>query len=481
VFSANRGGPRFVNFLPDGKLLVGSGQTFGSLEIITPFHDDATAGPSSSSFFQPDLNAGESMTTINLDNGNGDLHIGTSYGRVLRYRLAAYRKTIHDTNRTPQAVLEGSGGFLGGLDSSKGVGRGSASSGVNKPVIRPAKEPLDIPSFAPSPPELTIDPKILCSSARSSPDCHVQGWNVFDGYVMTSNPILSSENALLHPRYSRSSVTATTLGPLSTTALVAPSKRRLSRNLQVKLEESTADSVKVFPTSSLGMYDLLTPPEIIKEEISILQRRGKNDSKVKMKVFPNPNKLIYSTEQFSACYDATSNPRKAVRDNYQGREVDEEDLIESEDTDIPRRYRLMIRPPFYKVTNFDYTLYNDTGIWVGWDYAPSFANSFACSVLTLLYFIEEIRSTALQLQLCSNEMSIQIQKHARRETSKLFKCSIRSIQLYSPHHSVLWLFFCSRCVSNGRTWASFQYHRKPFCKWHGSARYVQQSKKYRSS
>ncbi len=432
MFSANRGGPRFVNFLPDGKLLVGSGQTFGSLEIITPFHDNATAGPSSSSFFQPDLNAGESMTTINFDGGNGDLHIGTSYGRVLRYRLAAYRKTIHDTNRIPQAVLEvGSGGFLGGLDSSKGVGGGSASSGVNKSVIRPAKEPLDIPSFAPSPPELSICPKILCSSAPSSPDCHIQGWNVFDAYVMNSNPMLSSDNALLHPRYSRSSVTATLLGPLSTTTLVAPSKRLLSRNLRAKLEESTADIVKVFPTSSLGMNDLLTPPEMIEEEISILPKRGKNDFKVKTKVFPNPNKLIYSTKQYSACYDATTaNPRKAVRDSYQGREVGEEDLIESEETGIPRRYRLIIRPPFYKVTNFDYTLYNDTGIWVGWDYAPSFANSFACSVLTLLYFIEEIRSTALQLQLCSNEMSMQVQNHARRETSKLFKCSIRSLQLY---------------------------------------------------
>ena len=85
MFSANRGGPRFVDFLPDGKLLVGSGQTFGSLEIITPFNEDASAGVSHSSFFQPDLSAGESMTIMNFDGGQGDLHIGTSYGRVLRY------------------------------------------------------------------------------------------------------------------------------------------------------------------------------------------------------------------------------------------------------------------------------------------------------------------------------------------------------------------------------------------------------------
>ena len=416
MFSANRGGPRFVDFMPDGKLLVGSGQTFGSLEIITPFNEDASAGSlSHSSFFQPDLSAGESMTIMKFEGGQGDLHIGTSYGRVLRYGLAAYRKTIHDTNRAPpQAVLDAaSGGMLGRAGSSKGAFRESGNTGVDKSVIRPTPEPLDIPSFGPPPPDLSIDPTLLCSSARTSPDFHVQGWNVFDGYVMASNPILSSDKALLHPRYSRSTVSATTLGPLSTAALAAPSKRWLSKKLQTKLEESSADLIKVFPTSSLAI-DLLVPPELIDEEISASNKRGKNDSKS----FPNPNKLIYSTEQFAACYDATANPRTAVRDNNQGREVGEEDLIESEETGIPRRYRLMIRPPFYKVTNFDYTLYNETGIWVGWDYAPSFANSFACSVLTLLYFIGEIRSTALQLQLCSNEMSIQVQKQARRETSK---------------------------------------------------------------
>jgi hypothetical protein len=442
MFSANRGGPRFVDFLPDGKLLVGSGQTFGSLEVITPFHDETTAGPSPSHYFQPDLNAGESMTTMNFDGGNGNLHIGTSFGRVLRYGMTQYRKTIHDKNRTPQSVLDvGSGGLVRGSGSSKGVigGEGglpqrwseSASSGVDKSDVRPAKEPLDMPSFAPSPPELSIDPKLLCSNAQPSADLHIQGWNVFDGYVMASNPKLSSDKTLLHPRYSRSSVTATALGPLSTNAMVAPSKRWLSKKLHMKLEESSADMVKVFPTSSLGLNDPLTPTELIDEEISIGNRREKDDSKRKTKVFPNPNKMIYSNEPFAACYDATANSRKTVRENSQGRDLGEEDVIEGEETGIPRRYRLMIRPPFYKVTNFDYTLYNDTGLWVGWDYAPSFANSFACSVLTLLYFIGEIRSTALQLQLCSNEMSIQVQKHARRETSKLCQCIIHSLHTIS--------------------------------------------------
>ena len=98
----------------------------------------------------------------------------------------------------------------------------------------------------------------------------------------------------------------------------------------------------------------------------------------------------------------------------------EEDFIQNEENGIPYRYRLMARPPFYKVTNFDYSRYNETGLWVGWDYSPTFSNSFACSVLTLLYFIPEIRSAALQSQVLNNQMAIQSGKPGRRETSEFF-------------------------------------------------------------
>ena len=58
-----RGGARFVNFLPDVNVLVGSGQTYGCFEIITPFDKASTA---TNMFFQPELNAGESMSTVEL-------------------------------------------------------------------------------------------------------------------------------------------------------------------------------------------------------------------------------------------------------------------------------------------------------------------------------------------------------------------------------------------------------------------------------
>ena len=416
MFSANRGGPRFVDFLPDGNLLVGSGQTYGGFEVMTPFDDAVVSGAGhNSSFFQPELHAGESMTMVNVH--EGELHIGTSYGRVLQYGLANYDKTMH-----------------------------SAAAST-------AKEPLDMPAFVPPPPKLSIDPTVLCSSSNdrtSMNDSPMPGWNVFDSYILASNPLLSSDKALLHPRYSRSAVKATTLGPMSNKALVAPSKRWLSKGLQAKLDSNAtpsamrsglaanpgdADFVRVFPTADLDLNDLMEPTASSVEEesgSSLAQQKegsykGKNfdpnKATKKMRSFPNPNKFLYSTENFATCYDATVSRQKLQ--NYHARQSSdqlpggEEDLIEGEENGIPRRYRLTVRPPFYKVTSFDYQQYNDTGVFVGWDYAPTFANSFACSVLTLLYFVKEIREMALRLQLLGKDLATMVGKNELRDKGKL--------------------------------------------------------------
>ena len=62
--AGGRGGPRYVNFLPNGELLVGSGQTYGGFEVIVPFQhlstDDVNGRDPMSSFFQPELSSGES-------------------------------------------------------------------------------------------------------------------------------------------------------------------------------------------------------------------------------------------------------------------------------------------------------------------------------------------------------------------------------------------------------------------------------------
>lgn len=458
MFSANRGGPRFVNFLPDGNLLVGSGIPFGSFEVITPFGDSA-----GSSFFQPELNAGESMTTVNVN--EDELHIGTSYGRVLQYGLTNYDKT--QTEQRPRGA-SGSGSTGGvGARSSTESGKTFGGNGTGKP--------LDMPPFAPLPPELSIDPAILCSSSRLSSDQPIKGWNVFDGYSMAANPLVSSDKSLFHPRYSRSSVATTTMGPMSTKPLVTPSKRWLSNQLQEILVEldkrntggssGEADFVKVLPTSSLtrrsnykryiNLSNLLEPME--SNEESDTQRRNNRAKKTPKShgdkaTYPNPNKLIHCSDIFAACYDATADPRKKITRRASSELLEVDDLIDSEESH-PRRYRLMVRPPFYKVTNFDYTSFNKTGLWVGWDYSPSFTNSFACSVLALLYFIPEIRDTALRLQLCSNDLAIQTGKSLRQTSKFWLGLNVISLLRKYTYHIMCMLSLYHRCISHSRTGA----------------------------
>ena len=378
-----RGGARFVNFLPDGNVLVGSGQTYGCFEIITPFDKASTA---TNMFFQPELNAGESMSTVELH--EGELYIGTSYGRVLQYGLTSYDKTIHSTRTVPMN-----------------------------------NEALDMPPFVPSPPELSIDPTILCSpNSRISPTAttrFVQGFDVFDSYVMASNPLLSSDKSVLHPRYSHGnnvSTMMTTLGPMSSNALVPPSKRWLSnacKNVCSANRAKTGAEMNVFPSVTLGLGDLLSPIESNDGENKVPSSGSGGYKGKKGVTFNNPNKLIYSEETFAKCYDATANPRKKVQAG------EEEDCLDGENS-IPERYRLMVRPPFYKVTNFEYSQFNESGVFPGWDYPPNFNNSFACSVLTMLYFIEEIRITALQFQLSSSDLSIQAGVSVTAELGLLF-------------------------------------------------------------
>ena len=347
------GGPRYVDFLPDGNLLCGSGQVFGSFEIIKPFEQHASHAETQ--FFQPELTAGESMTTVDLF--GEELYIGTSHGRVLQYGMTNREETSKHSTTT-----------------------------VNT-------EQLDMPPFVPSPPKLSIDATILCSDEQV-----IQGYDLFNGYAMASKPLISSDKSLLHPRYSRAKASATTLGPLSR-PLVPPSKRWLSKKLLTELNNlpgrtTQSRGERVFPTDTIGLDGLLTSDE-----------ESKGGKKIS---FQNPNKLIYSKAGFFAAYDASANPRKKLND-----------VVDDEET-IPKRYRLFVRPPFYKVTNFDYTQYNDSGLFNGWDFAASFANSFACSVITMLFHVDEVRNIAVQLQLCSKELSIEPGVSVTAELGLLF-------------------------------------------------------------
>jgi hypothetical protein len=316
MFAGSRGGPRFLNFLPDdcgvhaGKLLVGSGQTFGGFELISPLENVSNA-VNGSTFFQPELGAGESMTTVSIH--DGELVVGTSCGRVLEYALSSYENIGYSQRRSR------------------------------------SKEPLDLPPFSPNPSELTIDPYLLCSTRSEIPP----GWNVFDSYAMAVDPIVSEHNVRFHPRYVNSKVSSSSLGaPMSKKPLVAPPQRWLSKELQGMIIASADTGVrggvgKVLPASKLaGLGDLLAEED-------------QNNTTKKGVSVPNPNKIL-SSKLFDACYDATADPRKKVQ-GYQSEKTGEEGHIESEENGIPQRYRMTIR----KVANFDYTRYNESGLWVG--------------------------------------------------------------------------------------------------------------------
>ncbi len=313
IFAGSRGGPRFLNFLPDdfgihsGKLLVGSGQTFGGFELISPL-SNAVNG---SIFFQPELSAGEAMTTVAIY--EGDLVIGTSCGRVLEYALGSYENVGYSQRKSR------------------------------------SQEPLDLPPFSPDPSELTIDPYLLCSTRSEVPS----GWNVFDSYTMTVDPVVSENAVRFQSRYVDGKVNSSSLGgPMSKKPLVAPPRRWLSKELQrmiiASADVGVGDGVgKVLPASNVvGLGDLLAEEDQI------------NTSKKVLSV-PNPNKIL-SSRLFASCYDATADPRKRILGN-KSENTGEEGHIEGEENGIPQRYRMTIR----KVVTFDYTRYNESGLWVG--------------------------------------------------------------------------------------------------------------------
>ncbi|KAL7473268.1 hypothetical protein ACHAXS_013711 [Conticribra weissflogii] len=452
MFTATRGGPRFVSFLPSTlypvlsnssdsdegtRLLVGSGQTFGGFQVIRPFQssDASSIDYTGSNFFQPELNAGESMTTVSIDDGK--LFIGTSCGRVLQYGMTNYHKTSHVQSNCGMAM---SGNNIMQAPNSS---EHAESFGSNEFV---KKEPLYMPPFVPSPSEVAIDPTILCSSTNKTDPRLFQGWDIFDSYAMTVDPIASDETGTFHQRYSSGEVLSATLGAMSRMQLIPPPKRWLSQSLKEKLDEviratrptsqSDAEFMKVFPTSTLDMSDLLDPSVSDVRKAPCGKFSGTSDatgSSDIAKALPNPNKLVYSEKNFAACYDATVNPRRKTEEFQIGETNDEEAFVQNEEIGTPYRYRLMVRPPFYKVYNFDYSRHNETQLWVGWDYAPTFSNAFACPVFILLYFIPEIRAAALRSQSSNSEMAIQTGTDDRRERSRctLLLCIFYSLGVVS--------------------------------------------------
>jgi hypothetical protein len=157
-FAGVKGAPRFARFLPDiegcasNRLLLASGKPGGGVQILTPFEPQDTKA---TDFLLPQLQQGEAMTAVSSPVDDGDeLAVGTSQGRVIRYRLAGYEDSGIKTKIK---------GTTSSSSWAKEVGTSSVavSSGSSQPQSKAQKQVLDIPPFGPPPPDLSLDPTLL--------------------------------------------------------------------------------------------------------------------------------------------------------------------------------------------------------------------------------------------------------------------------------------------------------------------------------
>lgn len=248
-FAGARSSPHHVAFLPDikglasNRLLVGSGQSGGGLQVMVPFE---THIDKSTSFLIPQLEQGESITA--LAQADADLALGTSQGRVLTYKYAGYTST----------------------------------------KLRAMKEPLVIPPFVPPPPPISIDPNLLLPGSdpgmRPGDDERMRA--IVSNYILRSDPKLTSigntpEEAL--PQF----------GPLGASKIIPSARRTIAPTFIGDAKPAPGDFITTILTTNLGI-DLLADHNPISKRY-----KGKKAREPK----PNPNKLLYNAKLSSLCYD----------------------------------------------------------------------------------------------------------------------------------------------------------------------------------
>jgi PAB-dependent poly(A)-specific ribonuclease subunit 2 len=331
-FAGVGAGPRFVDFLPamDGqasnRFIVASGQAGGGLHIIEPFQESVDAR--SSNFLVPALERGESITAMSLSEDR--LGLGTSRGNVMQYRLAGF---------------------------------GPATS---------KKKILELPSFTPPLPALSLDPALLSSPDPASRNGMTDAIkSIFSAYILTKEANVSALG-------NRS------FGPLMSNPLVGGSKLQVSSRLLQSATHSV-DFVQTIPTSNLEV-------DLFADHRS--QKKDRSGSRLQPK--QNPNKLLQCSKLYSLAYEESFNRSK--KGSRQGRSKDGADGGEDNLMDIPTLYRLTMRPGGKLAGLFSHADRNSTGMLPGWDYPPTMPNAFVPPILMLLYCIPETRMLMLRAQ-----------------------------------------------------------------------------------
>ena len=321
-FAGVGAGPRFVSFLPDvpglpsNRFVVASGQNAGGLEILQPFQESVDAN--SHNFIVPVLARGETITAMDVHEDR--LGLGTSRGNVIQYQLA-------------------------GLEGTR-------------------KKVLELPSFTPPPPAMSIDPTVLLAPDPAVRNGHTEAFkSIFSAYILTKEPTVSS----LRNTHS--------FGPLMSRPLVGGSSVRVSTRL-IQNATHSVDFLQTIPTADLEV-DLM-------EDLSY-RKSNRPGSFPK----PNPNKFLQTSKLYRLAYEESLNRSK--KGGRRGRDEDEDAASDKNRLDIPVAYRLTMRPAGKLAGLFSHADVNASGVLPGWDYPPSMPNAFVPPILMLLYSIPETR------------------------------------------------------------------------------------------
>jgi WD40 repeat protein len=288
MFAGGRGCPRHVSFVPDvenhpsNRLLVASGQPGGGLQMLVPLEEP---DENNTSFFAPQLAQGESISA--MEKSEDDLALGTSAGRVLRYRLAGYKSKTKTLSASPSAFVP--------AGSRSPNQRSSGHSSLEK-----SKKPLDISKLYEQPmTKFSIDPKLLLqngdSGMRNGNDEKIK--SLFSTYVLQADPKLSSvgysvENAV------------SSFGSLGGKPIIAGGRRSVSQSFIKEAATGDEDFLVTIPTPKLDL-------DIFADHTTRPKRRPYNKAPKQPKA--NPNKLLHCQKLSALCYEDGLNGRRRQR------------------------------------------------------------------------------------------------------------------------------------------------------------------------
>jgi hypothetical protein len=259
-FSGAKCGPRFLSFvpnmpdMPNNRLFIASGQPNGGIGIITPF--DSEIQSNALNFIFPDLNQGESITCLTLNEQN--VALGTSNGNVLQYELAGYKETVTTKLDTKD------------ISNNRKL----------------EKIPLDIPNFFPEVPIVSLEPTLLQSTNKAF--CSKTG---FESYILCREPTVSR----IGDRE------ASTFGYLAKNPRIPTPRQTVLDSILQAASKSDADRALIIATSELKLSDA-------KAEKSQLKQRKKNS-------LENYNKFVFCNKYSSICYLSDSRLRGKGKSN----------------------------------------------------------------------------------------------------------------------------------------------------------------------